>query len=76
MGDEIGLLNDRSYLDDPERAHDSRWLHRPATDWVKAARRYDATTVEGQIYSGVRHILARRKATPHLHARGRPVDHP
>lgn len=68
MGDELGLLNDRSYLDDPDRAHDSRWLHRPAMDWGKAARRNDATTVEGQIFNGVRHILKRRKATPHLHA--------
>jgi len=33
MGDEAGLLNDRSYRDDPERAHEGRWLHRPAMDW-------------------------------------------
>ena len=39
MGDEIGLLNDRTYLDDPDKAHDSRWMHRPAMDWAKAERR-------------------------------------
>ena len=33
MGDEAGLLNDRSYRSDPERAHEGRWLHRPAMDW-------------------------------------------
>jgi amylosucrase len=33
MGDELGQLNDRSYRDDPERAHEGRWLHRPAMDW-------------------------------------------
>lgn len=33
MGDEAGVLNDRSYLDDPERAHEGRWLHRPDMPW-------------------------------------------
>ncbi|TCP34787.1 alpha-amylase family glycosyl hydrolase [Sphingomonas sp. BK235] len=33
MGDELGQFNDRSYRDDPERAHEGRWLHRPAMDW-------------------------------------------
>lgn len=68
MGDEIGLLNDRTYLDDPHRRHDSRWMHRPDMNWDKAARRHDATTVEGQIFAGVSHILSRRRATPELHA--------
>ncbi len=43
MGDEAGLLNDTSYLADPERAHEGRWLHRPKMDWAvlgdAAARR-------------------------------------
>ena len=30
MGDELGLLNDASYLDDPHRRDDNRWMHRPA----------------------------------------------
>jgi amylosucrase len=34
MGDEIGLLNDPSYLTEPDKAHDGRWLHRPAMDWA------------------------------------------
>lgn len=34
MGDEAGLLNDRSYLADPDKAHEGRWLHRPAMDWA------------------------------------------
>ena len=33
MGDEAGVLNDRSYLADPDKAHEGRWLHRPAMDW-------------------------------------------
>ncbi len=46
MGDEAGLINDYGYTDDPERAHDGRWLHRPAMDWTAldtpAARRITA----------------------------------
>jgi amylosucrase len=30
MGDEQGLLNDWSYANDPARASEGRWLHRPA----------------------------------------------
>ena len=29
MGDELGLLNDMAYLDDPHKADDNRWMHRP-----------------------------------------------
>lgn len=68
MGDELGLTNDHTYLEDPHLAHDSRWMHRPKMDWTVAARRNDLTTVEGSIFSGIQHILARRKSTPHLHA--------
>jgi amylosucrase len=37
MGDEIALGNDEAYLDDPERAAEGRWLHRPAMPWTVAA---------------------------------------
>jgi amylosucrase len=67
MGDELGLLNDLSYLADEHRKHDSRWMHRPDMDWDRAARRHDLTTPEGQIFTGTRHILARRRATAAFH---------
>ena len=69
MGDELGLLNDHSYEDDPDLAHDSRWLHRPAMNWERASRRHDPKTIEGRVHAGVRHVLGRRKATPHLGGR-------
>ncbi len=67
MGDEIGLLNDHSYLDDPAQAHDSRWIHRPRMDWARAARAETGEGAEGRILAGVRQILARRRALPALH---------
>ncbi|MFZ1401437.1 MAG: alpha-amylase family protein [Candidatus Promineifilaceae bacterium] len=68
MGDEIGLLNDHSYLDNPELANDSRWIHRPFMDWDKAAQRHDAKSVTGRIYSGLCQLVAARKRTKVLHA--------
>ncbi|MCU0832628.1 MAG: alpha-amylase family glycosyl hydrolase, partial [Rhizobiaceae bacterium] len=68
MGDEIGLLNDDSYRTDPAKAHDNRWMHRPAMDWRLAQRAEQGTDAPGWILAGVRHIMARRKALPELAA--------
>ena len=68
MGDEIGLLNDDSYLKDPEKAHDNRWMHRPKMDWALAKKAEKAETPAGWILAGVRHIIARRKALAELSA--------
>jgi amylosucrase len=67
MGDEIGLLNDPSYRSDPDKATDSRWLHRPQMDWRKAARRRDPTSVEGRLFEGFRKLIETRRSHPHLH---------
>lgn len=67
MGDEIGLLNDHAYLSDPDKAHDSRWMHRPPMDWRKAERRTVPGTIEARLHGGIAEIVQRRKATPHLH---------
>lgn len=68
MGDELGLLNDKSYLDDPSRAYDARWLHRPAMDWRRAEKRLDADSVEGRLFRGIRRLAAARARCPALHA--------
>jgi amylosucrase len=67
MGDELALPNDRGYLDVPEHAHDSRWIHRPRMDWERAAERRVAETPAARVFRGTRHILARRRATAALH---------
>ena len=68
MGDELATLNDYSYLDDPARAHDSRWVHRPEMDWHLAHYRHSDDGAAGQVFRGVKQILHRRKLTPALHA--------
>lgn len=67
MGDELALANDWSYRDEPDHAHDSRWLHRPRMDWALAARRHGDDTPSAHVFRGTKAILARRKATPGLH---------
>ncbi|MBP6016885.1 MAG: hypothetical protein KA586_09205 [Candidatus Promineofilum sp.] len=68
MGDEIGLLNDPGYRDDPERRDDNRWMHRPAMDWERAAERDDWWSVAGRIFQGMRRMLDVRRRTIALHA--------
>jgi amylosucrase len=68
MGDELALRNDWSFLDDPARADDNRWLHRPAMDWDAAARRADPSTLEGRVFAGIRRLVEARSALPVLHA--------
>lgn len=63
LGDEIGVLNDYHYRDDPAKAGDSRWVHRPYSDWRAVERRRDAQSVEGRIYQGLRRLIELRKRT-------------
>ena len=66
LGDEIGMLNDYDYRNDPAKAEDSRWVHRPATDWDGMAKRADAATIQGRIYQQLQHLFHLRRTLPAL----------
>ncbi len=69
MGDELALLNDSSYLENPEMAMDNRWIHRPAMPWDKAKNAIaNPNSLEGRMYHGLKHLIETRVCTPHLHA--------
>ena len=68
MGDELALLNDGSYLDDPSLMDDNRWLHRPRMDWTRVAQRTDEQTIPGRVFQGICALVAARQRTPALHA--------
>jgi amylosucrase len=70
MGDELALDNDRAYLDDPEKADDSRWIHRPAMPWSLAAQRSVEGTVEHRVYSTIREYVELRCNEPAMSAGG------
>jgi len=71
MGDELGLLNDQRWAEDPAHREDNRWMHRPAMDWAAADRRRDGATVEGRIWDGLQRLIAARRTTRAIHAQGR-----
>ena len=64
MGDEVALRNDWAYVEDPDHAHDERWLHRPAMDWDAVARRHEPGTVEQRVHDGIVAILRARARVP------------
>ncbi|MDX1346311.1 MAG: alpha-glucosidase C-terminal domain-containing protein, partial [Sedimenticolaceae bacterium] len=61
-GDEIGTLNDLSFLEDEHKAKDTRWIHRPRLDWEKAELRHTHGSVEQRIFSGLQKMIAVRKS--------------
>lgn len=71
MGDELGMLNDPHYLDDPNLAGDNRWTHRPRMDWRKAEQRRDWQTLTARIFHALCGMIQARKRTLSLHAEAR-----
>lgn len=68
MGDELGMLNDYGYTNEPEHAPDSRWVHRPEMDWTEADLRNDPQTLQSRIFSQLAHLIHLRKNASALHA--------
>ncbi len=60
MGDEVGLLNDPDWADEPGHEGDNRWAHRPRMPWP--------VDEDGELLQRVRRLVRARAATPHLHA--------
>lgn len=61
LGDEVGTLNDPEYINDPGKAGDSRWVHRPTRDAARYGQRTDPTSDAGRIYAGLHHMIGLRK---------------
>lgn len=60
-GDETGHINDYTYLDDPGKSYDNRWMHRPLIDWEKNERVHEPGTVEQKVFSGTQKLIQLRK---------------
>lgn len=70
MGDELGMRNDISYLDDPAKADDNRWMHRPRMDGAVAQRRHVAGTLEARLFAVFAGLATDRAAIGALNASG------
>ncbi len=64
IGDELGTLNDYSYRQNSSKLDDSRWVHRPAFDWERAARRHDPAGIEGRVFRPLVRLIQIRKSHP------------
>ncbi len=76
MGEEWGLLNDYSYLDDDDKKNDSRWIHRPRMDWAMVEDPAAATPASQEVNRNLRQLIKTRQASPALrgnHMRLLPV---
>ena len=60
-GDELGYINDYSYLNDPGKSYDNRWMHRPVVDWEKNKRIEMEGTIEHRMFSSTQKLLSIRK---------------
>jgi amylosucrase len=68
MGDELGMLNDPSYLDDPAKRDDNRWVHRPAMNWALANGTSKAAYLSERVLVTMKRLIDVRKTLPALHA--------
>lgn len=60
-GDEIGQVNDYTYKEDPDKAADSRYIHRGAMNWTLAENISKPDTVEAKIFHGLGQLEKIRK---------------
>ncbi len=60
-GDEIGQVNDYTYKEDPDKAPDSRYIHRGAMKWELAKNISKKDTVEAKIFHRLEQLEQIRK---------------
>ena len=63
-GDEIGTLNDYSYLKNKALKEDSRWANRPKQDWKIVSELDKIDTPQTQIFHSLKKLIRIRKNTP------------
>lgn len=60
-GDEAGYINDYSYLEDPSKSYDNRWMHRPVIDWERNKNIRKKGTIEQRVFSATKKLISIRK---------------
>ncbi len=75
IGDEWGMLNDYTYLTDPGKASDSRWVHRSRKRWNDREDLTDQDTLEWRFFHEMVKLFSLRKTLPALQNGGMEVIH-
>ncbi len=57
QGDELGLLNDYGYRDDPSKVEDSRWVNRVKVTEQQLALADQPNTISGKIYQQLQQLI-------------------
>ncbi len=73
LGDEVGTLNDYSYQQNPAKAEDNRWVHRPFAHKQTLEQRHNPTSAPGRIFGNLQHMIAIRTSHP-IFATYNPTD--
>lgn len=60
-GDEAAYTNDYSYLNDPGKSYDNRWMHRPVIDWEKNKKTEKGGTIESKVFSATQKLISLRR---------------
>jgi amylosucrase len=67
LGDEWGTLNDYAFINDLDKAGDSRWVHRTQADWVwRTQARSGPAMPHGTIFTELARLIHLRKLQPAL----------
>ena len=61
-GDEVGYTNDYTYLKDPGKSYDNRWMHRPIIDWKRAELVDKKGSIEQQVFQSMQKLIKLRKS--------------
>jgi amylosucrase len=73
IGDEWGMLNDYTYLSDPVKAADSRWVHRSKRRWNEKEDLTDQDTLEWRFFHEMVKLVNLRKNLPALQNGGMEI---
>lgn len=63
-GDEIGTLNDYSFLEDANKKEDSRWLNRPRMNWEVVSQLEETQSSASKIFHHLKKLIRLRKTLP------------
>ena len=74
-GDEIGTLNDYSYLNELDKSDDSRWVNRPFQNWECIDSLATQKGPEAEIFNRIQNLIALRKSLNVLGGFGKTVLH-
>lgn len=75
LGEEWGMLNDYDFVEDPAKAGDTRWVHRPKMQWefledleatLDENDRLHSRSIRRRIFRSLQKMIAARRAMPAL----------